>query len=128
MRYRILTSDDDYSFGNGQLDFYNNVPAAVGQAVETRLLLFLGEWYLDITAGTPYFQGVLGKHSQAEADATIQQVALGTTTDDGTTIAVTDLSSYLSTIDPDTRAMDVELAIDTIYGPTVVQIANYENY
>lgn len=125
MRYRKLTADNDYSFGNGQLDFYRDEPAAVGQAAMTRLLLWLQEWYLDVTAGTPYLQGVLGKYSQAEADITIQTRVLDTTTDDATTPAVTDISKYVSSVNPDTRAMNVELAIDTIYGPTAVQIANY---
>lgn len=124
MRYRKLDADNDYVFGNGQLDFYNNEPAAVGQAVETRLLLWLGEWYLDISAGTPYLQGVLGKYSQAQANTTIQQEVLGTTDGQGNS-AVTDLSAYESQVDTDTRAMTIEMSIDTIYGPTVVQIANY---
>lgn len=124
MRYRKLTTDNDYSFGNGQLDFYRDVPEAVGQAVLTRLLLFLGEWYLNIEAGTPYFQGVLGKHSQLTADTTIQQSILNTTDGQGA-IAVTDISKYESTLNPDTRALDAETAIDTIYGPTQIQIQNY---
>lgn len=128
MRYRKLTADEDYTFGNGQLDFYRDEPAAVGQAVLTRLLLFLGEWYLDITAGTPYLQGILGKHSKQEADTTIQAVVLGTTTDDGSTLGVTDIPKYESEINADTRGMNVQLSVDTIYGPTAVQIANYENY
>lgn len=125
MRYRKLSADNDYTFGNGQLNFYRDEPAAVGQAVETRLLLFLGEWYLDISAGTPYLQGILGKFSKERADGTIQQQVLGTTTDNPNVQAVTDISKYVSTVDPDTRAMNVELSIDTIYGPTAVQIANY---
>lgn len=125
MRYRKMTSDDDYIFGNGQLDFFRDEPAAVGQAVETRLLLWLGEWYLDTSQGTPYIQGALGKFSQAEADTTIQQRVLATTTDNPNILAVTDLSAYISVIDPDTRAMQVQLSIDTIYGPTKVQVANY---
>lgn len=128
MRYRKLDANDDYQFGNSQLDFYINEPAAVGQAVETRLLLWLGEWYLDISAGTPYTQGILGKYSQAVADSTIQQQVLNTTTDDGSTIAVTGIPKYVSTIDPNTRSMDVEFSVNTIYGPTTVQIANYANY
>lgn len=127
LRYRKLTANDDYSFGNGQLDFYRDVPEAVGQASKTRLLLWLGEWYLDTTEGTPYLQGVLGKYSQLQADTTIQQRVLGTTDGQGTQ-AVTDISKYVSTLDPDVRELDIALAIDTIYGPTAIQIGNYANY
>lgn len=119
MRYRKLDLENDYSFGNGQLDFYNNVPNAVGQAVETGLMLWQGEWYLDTSQGTPYIQGVLGKHTQAVADGTIQnQVA-------NNTQGVVDISSYVSTVNTENRSMSIELSVDTIYGPTEVQIENY---
>lgn len=118
MRYRILAENNDYSFGNGQLDFYNNIPAAVGQAVETALLLWLGEWYLDTSVGTPYVQGVLGKTSQDVADGTIQSVVLNVT-------GVVDISSYQSSINPNTRAMSIQLTVETIYGPTEVEIQNF---
>lgn len=127
MRYRKLTADNDYSFGNGQLDFWQNVPEAVGQSVLTRLLLWLGEWYLDTTQGTPYIQGVLGKHSLQQADTTIQQRILDSTDDQGVP-TVTDIVSYQSELDPDNRAMSAETRIDTVYGPTAVQIANYALY
>jgi hypothetical protein len=121
MRYRILTADNDYSFGNGQADFYHDVPEAVGQSVLTRLLLWLGEWYLDTSAGTPYLEGILGKYSQTNANITIQDQVQQTT-------GVTDISSYDSELNADTRALSVQLSIDTIYGPTAVQIANYVNF
>ena len=120
MRYRKLTGGD-YTFGNGQMDFYRDVPQAVGQACQTRLLLWLGEWFLDIQEGTPYLQSILGKHSQEAANVTIQDRALGTQ-------GLTGLSGYQSEIDPDTRLMTVQFDIDTIYGPTKVQIQNYANY
>lgn len=121
MRYRKLSPTGDYTFGNGQLDFYNNVPAAVGQAVETGLMLWQGEWYLDTSQGTPYVAGVLGKTPQATADATIQNQVINTQ-------GVTDISSYKSTVDDQKRAFTVELSIDTIYGPTQLQIDNYKLY
>lgn len=121
MRYRKLTEDGDYTFGNGQMDFWRDVPEAVGQAVKTRLLLWLGEWFLDIEEGTPFMQGILGKYSITEADVTIQDRALGTQ-------GILDLSNYQSELEPTTRALSAEFDIDTIYGPTAVQVANYANY
>lgn len=121
MRYRILTSDDDYSFGNGQLDFYRDVPAAPGQAVKTRLLLFRGEWFLDTDEGTPYFEGVLGKHSIDLANATIQQRAIGSQ-------GVVDIKNYVSDLNPDSRKLSVEFQVDTIYGPTQVDLQNYRDF
>lgn len=121
MRYRKLTADDDYSFGNSQLDFYRDVPEAVAQSVKTRLLLWLGEWFLDVDEGTPYLQGILGKYSQQVADTTIQDRVLNTT-------GVVNIQNYESIKDADNRSLSVEFDLDTIYGPTQVEVANYANY
>lgn len=121
MRYRKLTSDNDYTFGNGQLDFYRDVPEAVAQSIETRLLLWVGEWFLDITEGTPYMQGILGKYSQETANVTIQDRVL-------TGQGVLDIDQFESIKDADNRTLSVSLTADTIYGPTEVQVANYANY
>ncbi len=121
MRVRKLTADGDYSFGNSQADFWINDPAGIGQNVKTRLLLWLGEWYLDISLGTPYMQGILGKYSKQIADTTIQDQVLST-------FGVTDIRNYTSTLDPDTRELSVQFTIDTIFGPTQVQMENYVTY
>lgn len=118
MRYRKLSADGDYTFGGSQQDFYRDVPQAVGQACQTRLELWLGEWFLDIEEGTPWMQGALGNHSQA--DVTIQDRASGTQ-------GFVDIPTYESVVNPDTRSMSVTFTLDTIYGPTAVDIANYRN-
>jgi hypothetical protein len=121
MRYRKLTEDGDYSFGNSAKDFYRDVPAAVGQAVKTRILLWAGEWFLNVDDGTPFLISVLGKKTKEEADVTLQERILFTE-------GVTDLVSYTSVIDPVTRAMSVSCEIDTIYGRTQLEISNQSNY
>lgn len=121
MRYRKLSADDDYTFGNGQLDFWQDVPDAVSQACKTRILLWLGEWFLDITDGTPFMQGIFGKYSLEQANVTIQDRALGTQ-------GLTNISNFTSSIDPDNRLMSCQFTIDTIYGPTDVDIQNQQNY
>ncbi len=121
MRYRKLTSDGDYSFGSGQLDFYRDVPEAVGQAAMTRLLLWVGEWFLDIDEGTPYMTGILGKHSQQTADTTIQDRIEGTE-------GFVSIEGYESILDADNRSLYVSMRLNTIYGPTVLQVENYKNY
>lgn len=121
MRYRKQTADGDYSFGASQLDFYRDIPEAPGQAVKTRLLLWVGEYFLDITEGTPYMQGIFGKYSEATASAIIQDRVLGTQ-------GVVDIYDFATSLDPDTRGLTVTCTIDTIYGPTAVQIDNYTKY
>lgn len=121
MRYRKLSPLGDYSFGNGQLDFYRDVPEAVGQAVKTRLMLWLGEWYLNTNSGTPYIQGVLGKKTEAQANAVIQDRVIRTQ-------GASRIKNYESSLNADTRHFSVQFDLDTIYGPTEVEVLNYGNF
>lgn len=112
MRYRKLGADGDYTFGGGLSDFYTDVPQAPGQAVGTRLRLLQGEWFLDVTAGTPYATQILGKNTQAIYDPAFRQVILDTE-------GVTDIEKYLSNLSP-SRELTVSAKINTIYGAAVV--------
>lgn len=120
MRYRKLTSDGDFSFGASALNFWIDSPDGVAQAVETRLRLWLGEWYLNLEEGTPYMQGIIGKHSKESADTVIQDRVLNTQ-------GVLNYENYESSIDPDTRIFSVSLTLNTIYGPTPLEVNNYVN-
>lgn len=114
MRYRKLDANGDYSFGGQQADFYRDTPEAVAQAVQTRLLLLRGEWFLDITEGMPWSTEVLGKFTNGTYDSAIRQRILGTQ-------GVTELTAYSSTLDGQKRALTVAATINTIYGSTPVQ-------
>jgi hypothetical protein len=121
MRYRKLDQDGDYTFGHSQDDFYRDEPAAVGQAALTRLLLWLGEWFLDTDEGTQYMQGILGKNDISIADTNIQDRISGTE-------SLTDISDFQSSIDPVTRHYSFIATIDTEFGPTQIQKDNYGAY
>lgn len=45
--------------GNGQSNFLFDL-AAIVQIIRTRLLLFTGEWFLNLLDGLPMFQSILG--------------------------------------------------------------------
>jgi hypothetical protein len=131
MRYRKLSSSGDYVFGGNEKDFYVDEPAAVGQAVATRLKLWSGEWSFDTSSGTPYLDTILGKHSTQEADQTIQAQVLGTPAPQpggGSVSAIVDIEKYDSLRNTEQRSLSVQMTLNTIYGPTVVQIQNYRNY
>lgn len=119
MRYRKLApGTNDYLFGSGQGDYLVNTPAAVAQAVKTTLLLWLGEFWLNLNAGTPYPQGILGTHSQATADMTlINQIT--------NVQGMSSIVNFLSNIDPVTRKYSVSsCTLNTIYGPTELDMQN----
>lgn len=109
MRYRKLSRDGDYVIGGSSV-FLRNTPETVAQAVVTRLRLFLGEWFLDVTEGTPYQTQVLGRHTEATFNPAIRQRILETE-------GCTGIVEYESQFNPDTRELSVTAVIDTEYGP-----------
>lgn len=114
MRYRKLDAAGDYSFGNQQADFYINTPEAVAQAVKTRLALFTGEWFLDVTEGTAWRTEVLGKYTQGAYDIILKERIVDTP-------GVQSLDAYTSSLDRNTRKLSVQASITTIYGTATVQ-------
>lgn len=76
--------------------------AEAGQNIETRLKFFLGEWFLDTTDGTPWFQSVLGKGGYlAEKEAVIKRRIL-------TAPAVAELVKFQMDYQESTRLLSVE--------------------
>lgn len=114
MRYRRLDSQGDMVFGHGDADYLKNSPECVAQAVVTRLRLLRGEFFLDLTEGTPYAPAVLGKHTKASYDFALRRRVLETE-------GVTAIEEYESVFDGETRRLTVNIRIDTSYGPATVQ-------
>ena len=109
MIYRKLDAKGDYTIGRQAGNFFANSAATVAQAVQSRLALFLGEWFLDTSVGTPYNSQILGAGKIAYYDMAIQEIILGTH-------GVTQITSYASSVNPVTRAATVNATISTIYG------------
>lgn len=116
MRYRTLSPTGDYTFGQNGTNFLVNSPEAVAQAVKTRLALAMGEWFLDLSYGTPYQSKILGAGRVSTYDSAIQDVILNTQ-------GVTAIIQYNSKVDPNTRAATVFVVIDTQYGSATVQVS-----
>lgn len=114
MRYRALSADRDYTFGQGQANFLINNPEAVGQAVLTRLLLLQGQWFLDVTEGLPLFTQIIGKGTYPLYDQAIKNRVLGTE-------GVVEILTYSSELNPETRKLEVAMTISTIYSQGAAQ-------
>jgi len=114
MKYRKLDVNGDYTFGLRDGNFHIDTPEAVAQAVKTRLALIQGEWFLDVTAGTPYNSQILGAGTLSKYDQAIQEVILQTN-------GVIRLTEYSSGVNPVTRAATVNCTIDTVYGQANIQ-------
>jgi hypothetical protein len=114
MRVRALTADYDYAFGQSAQNFLVDSPEAVGQIVETSMNLYYGEYYWDTTQGMPWFDGVIGKFSQNEADLTIQAFIASIPN-------VTSVTSFESTVEG--RNYSATATIITPYGSTTVSFS-----
>ena len=114
MLYRKLDKNNDYVFGSGLLNFWQDVPDAVAQAVLTRLRLWSGEWFLNVTEGTPYQAGALGKHQLQSVDPMIRDRILSTE-------GVNSIANYSSNLNSVTRQLTVNATINTIYGQATIQ-------
>jgi hypothetical protein len=92
--------------------FEQNTPACVAQQVKTRLLLWLGEFFLDTSDGTPYLQDIIGVNTNY--DLQIQARILGTE-------GVLEITNYSSSIED--RFLSVNCTLSTIYGSTELRIS-----
>lgn len=113
MRVRALDASGDCTFGRSAANFLVNSPAAVGQTVMTRLMLWEGDWFLDVTEGTPWSTEILGANTKPLYDLAIQQRILETND-------VTAITQYSSTVSG--RSLIVTATIDTTFGTTTVQV------
>lgn len=77
---------------------------ATQQGVIRRLRLFLGEYFLDATDGTPWFEGVLGKTRQDFAEATLKRRII-------TAPGVIGISSFSLTLEPAERRITVQASV-----------------
>lgn len=114
MRYRKLDADGDYVAGPGAV-FLVNSPETVAQAVETRMRLFTGEWFLDLDEGLNKMR-ILGNNTQGTRDQEVQQRILNT-------FGVKSILNYASQVDPNVRSFSVSATLDTIYGVVPVSIS-----
>jgi len=120
MIYRKLDSRGDYTFGQQSGNFWVNQPEAVAQAIQTRLGLVQGEWFLDPTVGVPYDTKILGMDRMASYDQAIQGAILDTQ-------GVNEIVDYVSGVNTETRRAFVACTVDTVYGQVILSNLNVSN-
>ncbi len=111
MRYRRQDENGDYTFGSGLNDFHIDSAEAVAQAIDTKLKLWMGEWFADVSDGTGWSQAILGKQSNNLYELTLRQRVLETR-------GVISVQDFQSSLDPNTRKLTVNMVVNTIYGQT----------
>ena len=118
MRYRKLDLLGDYTFGHGQDDYYTG-QIAVGQAIKTRLLLLLGEWWEDLGDGLPLFQNILGQRGSSENMPGIDLIIQSRIVETPDVVAI---KAYQSDFDNVERTLGVYCVVETPYGDAEVEV------
>lgn len=102
-------------FGNQQADYLRDVPEAVQQIVGTRLRLLRGEWYVDTSAGMPWFGAVLGVRTRETIEPAVRAEVLAAP-------GVTGIRKFDTVLDDEGRVVSMSIEIDTVFGPAVVVV------
>lgn len=106
---RSLNSSNDIYLLNGQIATVQDGNEVL-QHVRTRLLTYQGEWFLDTTAGLPYFQVILIKPANLSAtESLIKSEILQTPGVDG-------LSAFALEFNKTTRTLNINFTAQTTYG------------
>lgn len=116
MRTRPLSPTGDFTIG---LPWYVNNSTAVAQSISTRLKLWFGEWFLDVTDGTPYLTDILGERYKGDPNAAIKRRILGTP-------GVTGFAAYSSTFDGTRRSLTVNAVVNTQFSGQTVTLTGVQ--
>lgn len=114
MKVRIL-KDNDYTFGNNMNDYYVDSPEAVARLIEGVIEMWLGEYFLDTSLGTPYLQEILGNQSIVTAGDAFRAVVLSVP-------YVTGIETFNMTSDQNTRILNLTSNVNTQFGQIPIDV------
>lgn len=113
MRYRREDVNGDYSFGRGDAAFLIDSPACVAQAINTRLQLWYGQWFLDTREGMPWIQPMATRPQGTAMELALRQRLLATP-------GVQSLLAFDATFNPSSRRLSIAATVETLYGTTTI--------
>ncbi|WOZ57492.1 tail sheath initiator protein [Pseudomonas phage vB_PseuGesM_254] len=95
----------DVVFVNGETTVTRKIADIVAQRLKITLYTFLGEWFLDLDVGMPYFQQILNKVRNKSTVDVIFQTVISKDPD------VIEIISYYSDMDNATRGFYMEFSV-----------------
>ena len=114
MTVRKLQSDGDITTSGTQ---FINEKNELAQTIKTRFNLYLGEYFRDISDGTPWFQSILGKDKNENVrEAVIKRRVLQTE-------GVISLFEFAANFDLQSRKYSVTMGIVTVHGDIPLTIS-----
>ncbi len=115
MTVRRIDNSGDISTSGQQ--FISNADE-IAQTIETRLKLFLGEYFRDISDGTPWFQQILGKGSSLEVkEAQIKRRIIQTN-------GVDSIFQFETDFDLESRRYSVKAGVVTPFGQAFISLSD----
>jgi len=106
MRFRSLDLNSDWSFGRG-VSSYAKEDAAIALDIATSLRSWMGNCFFDLMSGVDYLN-LLAPGTKTDLDDAIQGAILSVN-------GVVRINTYTSQFDPQTRALSVQVSLQTVY-------------
>lgn len=107
-------TNNDIVIKNFTFDITSSEEELIKQKIELRLKRFLGEWFLDVTKGLPFFESILKKNPDLNL---INSLIKNEITQEAT------LTSFKSSVNTVTRKIEIDFEATTQLGDQVqVQI------
>lgn len=103
------------------LQFTRGIPAIV-QSCRIALQMFKGEWFLDLDAGIPYFEDILGAKPTIGAAVARQEFLRELQLVEG----VVEVTRLNITFEPTTRTLTVRWQVQTAFGETPIDTLTIE--
>jgi hypothetical protein len=110
--YRALDANGDPIWGQGQANYLAGIQA-VALLIQTRLNLFLGEWFLNLQDGLPLWSILAQNADVTTINALIQQRIQATP-------YVISASNVSGTFDAATGEFSYSAQVQTVFGATTV--------
>lgn len=109
---RQLDANHDPIYGAGQNNFLYDLDAVI-QIVQTRLLLFQGEWWKDLNDGLALFQSILGKYGAGKNPDAVNNIIQARIV---TSPYVTGISNIITQYNTQTRSYTFNCQVNTQFG------------
>lgn len=107
---RALDENNDIFVKNGRIAIVSGESQVI-QHVRTRLLFYLNEWFLDQSAGTPYYQEIFVKPYNLNNIESIIKLRIAKTPE------LNSITSFsMNYVSPDTRLLSISFTANTDYG------------
>lgn len=105
----LLDSSGDWAVSGGKLQLATERDE-IAQIVATRLRTFLGEWFLDVRIGVPWFSKILKKNpNPAEVEALLIQTIVESP-------GIVTLNTFELSLDNKTRKLKVNFEAQSLAG------------